>query len=31
MDEVELLLATDLFQDLTPAAVESLLPAVKRR
>ena len=30
MDEVELLLATDLFQELTPAAVESLLPAVKR-
>ena len=30
MDEVELLLATDLFQDLTPAAIESLLPAVKR-
>jgi CRP-like cAMP-binding protein len=30
MDEVELLLATDLFQDLTPAAVEALLPAVKR-
>ena len=30
-DDVELLLATDLFQDLTPAAVEALLPAVTRR
>jgi CRP-like cAMP-binding protein len=30
VDEVELLLATDLFQDLALAAVEALLPAVKR-
>jgi len=29
-DDLELLLATDLLQDLTPAAVESLLPAVQR-
>jgi CRP-like cAMP-binding protein len=30
VDEVELLLATDLFQDLTPAELGALLPAVKR-
>jgi CRP-like cAMP-binding protein len=29
--EVEILLATDIFQDLTPAALGGLLPAVKRR
>lgn len=31
MDDVEVLLATDLFQDLSPAALASLLPAVRRR
>ena len=30
MDDVEVLLATDLFQDLTPAELGSLLPAVRR-
>ena len=30
MDEVELLLATELFQDLAPAELGALLPAVKR-
>lgn len=30
MDDVEILLATDLFQDLTPAELGSLLPAVRQ-
>ena len=30
-DEIEVLLGTDLFQDLTPAELGELLPAVKRR